>query len=399
MRSLSHVRVIQRKENSETNLVKDCYTEQYFVEKTVRCGSLSNNEKQLALQEGEIMSSMKNKNVVEYESHKRTEDTSQIVMEYCSEGDLAQQLKCVVASGSVLSDRTVLSVFIQLCEGLHYIHTHGIIHRDIKPDNIFITHGVMKLGDFGLACAVPAVRKPSESCPVGTPYYIAPELWANKAHSTKSDIWALGCVLYQLCTLKRPFQASNLGALVFQVAFTTPTGLMDTSRPQEDGMCKVLEGRCPELKVLLAQLLHKEPEHRPEAGDVLKLPFICNHIEDRIIDDAGVVQAWCKRSKREDEYEDGGVSSASSSPSSAPLVVLPQPQRPVALVRRNRYAFVHGRSHRLSRRRASLREGVSSSTSVSSLVGGGGLRRAGSTPPAVGRRGVGVAAVRGSEAS
>ena len=100
---------------------------------------------------------------------------------------------------------------------LLYIHEKKILHRDIKTQNIFLTsNGTVKLGDFGIS-KVLENSITSANTVVGTPYYLSPEACENLPYSSKSDIWALGCVLYELCTLKHAFDASNLLSLVYKI--------------------------------------------------------------------------------------------------------------------------------------------------------------------------------------
>ncbi len=89
---------------------------------------------------------------------------------------------------------------------LYYLHEKKILHRDLKTQNIFLKHGRVRLGDFGIAKILDSTRDFANTC-IGTPYYMSPELFKYKPYSYKSDIWALGCILYEMCNLRHAFDA------------------------------------------------------------------------------------------------------------------------------------------------------------------------------------------------
>ena len=95
-------------------------------------------------------------------------------------------------------------------KGLRQLGEYKIIHRDIKCANIFFSNGVAKLGDMNVS---KIAEESFASTQTGTPYYTSPEIWRGELYSFKSDIWSLGCVLYEMCTLSPPFKAKSLQVL------------------------------------------------------------------------------------------------------------------------------------------------------------------------------------------
>lgn len=92
--------------------------------------------------------------------------------------------------------------FVQICLGLNYIHSKRILHRDLKASNIFVTQTYcLKIGDFGIAKTLEGTLEAALTI-VGTPYYMSPELCLSKPYTLKSDIWSLGCLLYEMAALK-----------------------------------------------------------------------------------------------------------------------------------------------------------------------------------------------------
>ena len=124
---------------------------------------------------------------------------------------------------------------MQICLALEYVHDQGVIHRDIKTQNIFLTgNNTVKLGDFGVSKLLGTAISNAMTV-VGTPYYMSPEVCKSEPYSAKSDVWALGCILYELCTLKKAFEADNLLGLVYKIVMD-PVKPLDTSLGFSDEM-------------------------------------------------------------------------------------------------------------------------------------------------------------------
>lgn len=123
-------------------------------------------------------------------------------------GDLYNILK--KRRGQLLPEETIIDWFVQICLSLKHVHDRKILHRDLKTQNIFVSSGgLLKLGDFGVAKVLGGTNILASTA-VGTPYYLSPEICQNRRYNHKSDIWSLGCVLYEITTLRHAFDANSL---------------------------------------------------------------------------------------------------------------------------------------------------------------------------------------------
>jgi tetratricopeptide (TPR) repeat protein len=175
------------------------------------------------------------------------------VCQYISGGDLRGALR--EAGGPLPIERT-LSIAEDLCRALAFAHEHGIVHRDVKPANIWLTSdGAAKLGDFGLAIAVGQSRVTLAGSVVGTAAYMAPEQAHGQPADARSDLYALGCVLYEMLTGQPPFPGADALAVISQHVNTAPVAPSwhnaEAPRP---------------LEALTLRLLAKAPAERPASA-------------------------------------------------------------------------------------------------------------------------------------
>ncbi len=119
------------------------------------------------------------------------------------DGDLATFLKHAKKKGELLEENVILAWFIMLIIGIQALHSKNVLHRDLKSANVFLTSNkYVKIGDFGISKVLDST---SAKTFVGTPYYLSPEVCSNKKYDLRSDLWSLGCILYELCTLNVNF--------------------------------------------------------------------------------------------------------------------------------------------------------------------------------------------------
>ena len=231
----------------------------YYVLKEIPLNLSSAAQKINSVQnEADILSSLDNKYVVKfYKSFKKNKNIY-IIMEYCDNGDLCTFLsrmkKHRINDSYYLSKDDVWKLFIQMSIGLYYIHSKKIIHRDIKTLNIFLTKNYdAKIGDLGVAKILDNTNHAMTF--IGTPYYVSPEMCRNKPYNEKSDIWALGCILYELLTFNHPFTATNQAALFIKI-------LNNKYNPFPNGVPD-------DLKLMVDFILQKDYEIRPSMEEII----------------------------------------------------------------------------------------------------------------------------------
>ena len=140
------------------------------------------------------------------------------------------------------------------------MHLKNILHRDIKSQNIFIVkNDVLKLGDFGISKQVDT-KSALNATSCGTPYYMSPEVCQEKPYDSKADVWALGVILYELITLRKPFEAEKMNQLFDKIIKDAPQPLPEDTHTN--------------LKMLVSTLLNKDYNKRPNIFQFSGIPCI-----------------------------------------------------------------------------------------------------------------------------
>ena len=209
--------------------------------------------------EAKILSSIKSKYVVKYYDSFQEKNKLNIVMEYCDSGDLNDYIESQKKTGHLLKENIIWKFFIKITIGIADIHKLKILHRDLKTLNIFLKKELeVRVGDLGVAKML--TQTSFAKTFIGTPYYLSPEICEDKPYNDKSDVWALGCILYELCTYKHPFNARSQGALILKILNGTQDNI--PSFYSDD------------LKKLVNIILEKKYEKRPSCLEILKMPFV-----------------------------------------------------------------------------------------------------------------------------
>lgn len=205
--------------------------------------------------ETQLMKTLNHPNVLQMYETFETEKYLMIATEYISGGDLLSLLK----KRSRLSEPTVKTLFKQLLEGLKYMHSQGIIHRDVKLDNILLdADSTIKLCDLGVSKLIRPGEIMTEQC--GTPAYIAPEIISGEPYSGfGADMWSAGVVLYALLSGTMPFKANNMNDLQTLIISANYPELKDISKDANN---------------LLYELLELDTKKRLTAEQALEHPFL-----------------------------------------------------------------------------------------------------------------------------
>ena len=172
-----------------------------------------------------------------------------------------ESLRSRLSRESRLPPATVQNLAIQVAEGLRYAHAHGLLHRDIKPDNIWLTaDGNVKILDFGLALAADeSVSLTHSGTVLGTPRYMSPEQVQSKPLDSTSDLFSLGIVMFEMLTGQAPFDCDNVFSTLMSVA----------NDPVKDAWPDIVQDLPAPLVQLVNRLLEKQPQDRPQSADEL----------------------------------------------------------------------------------------------------------------------------------
>jgi len=233
-----------RKSDSENVAIKQTQMFELPEEKRERC-----------LKEVQLLQSLHHPNIVSLEESFLTENHLVLILEF-AECDLRQLLDKQRKAGFLLTERHLWGLFTQLTGALRYMHQKRIMHRDIKPSNVLVTKEGLKLGDLGLGRQFSSQTHEAFS-KVGTPYYVSPEVVRGDGYDFKSDVWSLGCLLYELATLQSPFEfeGATLASVFAKIM---------------NGDYKPLEGEhhSQPLRELVLRTLHVDPSRRPTMSEV-----------------------------------------------------------------------------------------------------------------------------------
>ncbi|QSZ36734.1 hypothetical protein DSL72_006617 [Monilinia vaccinii-corymbosi] len=274
--SFGIIRKVRRKTNGEI-----------LCRKEINYMRMSQKEREQLQAEFAILSSLKHPNIVGYyhREHLKSSQDLHLYMEYCGNGDLGRVIKDLQSRNKYAEEGFVWSIFAQLVSALYRCH-YGvdppevgsnvmglgntakpqkpapgvmILHRDLKPENIFLGEGnSVKLGDFGLSKLMES--HDFASTYVGTPFYMSPEICAAERYTLKSDIWSLGCIMYELCTREVPFNAKTHFQLVQKI--------------KEGKVTPIPNIYSPELASVIKDCLRVNPDRRVDTVTLLNLPVV-----------------------------------------------------------------------------------------------------------------------------
>lgn len=237
------------------------------------------NPKNAGIVEENILANCAHPNIVAFiDKFQDADGNNVLVMEYVDGGDLKQELdrRCehVNSSGTSVaakhfSERSILFLLVQMTMAMEYLHRHNILHRDLKTPNILLSRKwLVKISDFGLAKIFDVdVDIDVSVSNAGTPWYLSPASWRRKPYSAKNDIWGLGVILYELITLRKPFDGETIKDLARAVCLDPPAPFNRSTISNE-------------LKTLCLRMLAKSEKNRPTAKEILRHPLMESAMQD-----------------------------------------------------------------------------------------------------------------------
>eukprot|EP00063_Salmo_salar_P091151 XP_014065986.1 PREDICTED: serine/threonine-protein kinase PAK 6-like isoform X1 [Salmo salar] len=213
--------------------------------------------RELLFNEVVIMRDYQHRNVVEMFKSALVEEELWVIMEYIEGGALTN-----IVSETRLSEEQIATVCEAVLQALAYLHSQGVIHRDIKSDSILLTlDGRIKLSDFGF-CAQISKDIPKRKSLVGTPYWMAPEVISKSPYSTEVDVWSLGIMVVEMVDGEPPYFSE------------TPVAAMRRLRDEPAPTVRNTTQVSPVLKDFLNRMLTRDPVERASATDLLEHPFL-----------------------------------------------------------------------------------------------------------------------------
>ncbi|KAL5249372.1 hypothetical protein ACHWQZ_G018289 [Mnemiopsis leidyi] len=223
---------------------------------------MNEHETQSVDREANLLSKLNHHNIVRMFESFVHEESFYIVMEYCETGDLDRELKNWKNKGVMVPQDQTLDWFVQLIMAVQYIHSQKMLHRDLKCKNVFLTENkTVKIGDFGISRILTSTEYASTF--TGTPYYMSPEVIKHDGYGSKSDIWSLGVILYEICELKRAFEGKNLMSVMMRII---------------QGKLPTLSAERGELGPIFNKMLKQDPHERPSSSQLLTEPIIAAHV-------------------------------------------------------------------------------------------------------------------------
>jgi len=250
---------------STVSLVRRKQDNKIYALKCVQISKLSVHERQNSLNEVRLLASINHKNIISYKEsfYNEKNQTLNIILEYADDGDLQTKIISKKSSDNYFEEKTIWSIFIQMVKGLNELHNKKIIHRDLKSANIFLMkNGTCKLGDLNVSKVVENELLRTQT---GTPFFASPEIWEDKPYSFKSDIWSIGCILYQMAALKMPFQGKSIKEVYHN--------LKNVNIPP------LPENYSDDLMIMIKKLLKLDPEERPSTKEILDDEIIKNKMK------------------------------------------------------------------------------------------------------------------------
>lgn len=241
----------------ECFLCCDKRTGQHIVIKELSMEDMQDTEIQNTERESAILLTMDHPNIVRGIESFKEDGFLYIAMTYCEHGELTSLIKKHHKSQMHFEEAKILRWIAQLASALWYIHSRGLIHRDLKSQNIFLDQDLnVHIGDFGIARTINPGSMASTF--IGSPLYMSPELIQGTSYNSQSDMWSLGCMIFEMLCLKTAFQAKNINTLIMKIVSGKVPELPGIYSSKLRDLCLNLLSQVPEQRMTAAQLCAHE---------------------------------------------------------------------------------------------------------------------------------------------
>ena len=240
---------------------------QLYTIKSVRVDENSEKEKELFFNELRILVPLTHKNIIMYKEafYDKETKTLNMVIEYIDGGDLSMRIQLAQRKKKFFQEKIIWRIFIQILEGVNYLHNKFIIHRDLKTSNIYLSKkGRVKIGGLNVGKNIEDIGMALTQ--IGTPYFTAPEIWEQKPYDYKCDIWSIGCILYEMTCLHVPFLGLNMEELYKNI-----------KNLKYKPIPKIYS---KDLNEIIKLTLKKNPIDRPSTKELLKNGIILNKMKE-----------------------------------------------------------------------------------------------------------------------
>jgi NIMA (never in mitosis gene a)-related kinase len=230
-----------------------------YALKSVNLSSLNQRQREDSVNEIRIMASVVSPFIIGFHEAVIQDRRLCIVTEYAKLGDLAHLISRRKQNRRPFKEDAIWRFMLQILEGLRVLHERGIVHRDLKSANILVAApDLFKIGDLGISTVLQ--QRQLARTQIGTPMYLAPEVWKKKPYNEKCDIWSLGVLLFEMATFTYPYNARNARDLSVKVCTAKAPHITDSYSH--------------DLSHVVQLMLTQNPVVRPSVTDLLALPAV-----------------------------------------------------------------------------------------------------------------------------